>query len=235
MQSIQSNPSHEAPRCAKCSYSFADLSAIERCPECGASVLESLAAQQHREQGRRLTSPKQVWGMPVYDIVVRAGQTPESQHARGWVAIGPKASGGIALGAIARGYIAIGAVSMGGVTMGATSIGVLPLGALAIGGAATGGLGIGLFAQGPMSIGVAAQGNVAIGVLTRGQVVIAPVEVLGRSTATMSANFFDTLSPIIGNTPSGLSPSNGLVWATALLALLGVFVCLLVRAQARVK
>ena len=222
-----------APMCSNCSYSFEDLTTLERCPECGASVLESLAAEQHRESGRRRTSSRIVRGLPIYDIVVRPGSTPESQHARGWIAIGPKATGGIALGAVAKGIVAIGAVSMGGITMGATSIGLLSIGAVSLGLLVTGGVAVGGFAQGPVSVGASGQGNVAVGVISRGNVVVSPSEIAGKSTAEMSSVFFDTLGPLVGNHPSWMMGGNAVVWAAVVPAMIGVIVCLAVAGKAR--
>ncbi len=220
--------SKPAPKCAKCSYSFAGMTTLERCPECGASVLESLAAEQYRELGRRFTSSKIVRGLPLYEIVTVPGRTPGSNHARGWIAIGPKATGAVAIGVIARGIISIGVVSIGGISLGATSIGVLSLGVLAIGGIATGVTAIGVFAQGVVGVGVAAQGSVAVGVLARGRVVVAPAEIAGEPTATKSAEFFDALSSVVGNASLGPIQHASLGWVVILAAVVGVVVSMLV-------
>ena len=182
---MPNQPKKHAPSCTNCGYSFADLAALERCPECGVSILESLAAIQHADEGQRRTSERVIWGLPLYDIVIQSGSTPESRHARGWIAVGPMATGVIAMGAIAKGGISIGAISFGGLSLGATSIGFLSLGPLAIGAITTGGLALGAFAQGPVTIGFAAQGNVAIGLLTRARIAISPPEIAGRSTPSI--------------------------------------------------
>ena len=225
MYTINTN---QAPKCTKCSYSFADLTTLERCPECGASVLESLAAEQHRDSGRRITSSKIVWGLPLYEIVTVPGRLPGSNHARGWIAIGPKATGVVAIGAYSRGIISIGAMSFGGISLGAMSIGILSLGSMAIGGITTGAVAIGAYAQGVVSVGVAAQGNVAIGVFASGKIVIAPAEIAGKSTATMSANFFDSVSSVIGGSSWGPIQHPSLVWAVIVPAIIGLITSMLV-------
>mgnify|MGYP001351603188 CR=1 FL=1 len=219
--------------CPKCSYSLDGFSTLDRCPECGVSILECLVAEQNRDTGRRLTSRAVVNGWPLYDFVLRPGRMPEGAHARGWVAIGPKATGGIAIGAIARGYVAIGAVAMGGVTLGAVSIGVLSLGSLALGVIATGALAIGGLAQGMVSGGVAAQGMVAVGILARGRVVVAPSQVAGQSAADLSARFFSAVSPLTGGPSWGALQSSRIIWAVLVPTLLGIVVAMLVLRSAR--
>ncbi|MFN7430048.1 MAG: hypothetical protein ACK5TP_05645, partial [bacterium] len=161
-------------------------------------VLYSLAAEQWRDHGIRRTSSRIVLGWPLYDFIVSPGRLPGSNHARGWIAMGPKATGGVAIGAFARGYIAIGATAVGGITLGVMSIGVLSLGSLAIGGIASGLLAIGAFAQGGVGVGAAAQGNLAVGLLAKGKVVVAPAELAGKPLAEVSTAFFNAVSSVLG-------------------------------------
>jgi hypothetical protein len=223
-----------APKCARCSYSFAGMATLERCPECGTPVLESLAAEQRRDHGIRQTSSKIVAGWPLYDFIVSPGRLPGSNHACGWIAIGPKATGGVAIGAFARGYIAIGAGAVGGITLGVTSIGMLSLGTLAIGGIASGMLAIGAFAQGQVAVGAAAQGTVAVGLLTNGKVVVAPTELAGKPRAEVSTAFFDAVSTVFGKASIGpILPTASLAWAVLVPTLLCLVVALEVRRRTR--
>jgi hypothetical protein len=223
-----------APKCARCSYSFAGMATLERCPECGTPVLESLAAERQRDHGIRQTSSKIVAGWPLYDFIVSPGRLPGSNHARGWIAIGPKATGGVAIGAFARGYIAIGAISIGGITLGAISIGVLSLGSLAIGGISSGIFSVGAFAQGQVGVGLAAQGTVAVGLIAKGKVVVAPAELAGKTRAEVSTAFFDAVSSVFGKASIGpILPTASLAWAVLVPTLLCLVVALEVRRRTR--
>ena len=101
-----------------------------------------------------------MWGLPLYDFVIRGGSDRQSWNARGVIAVGAHASGVIAFGgATARGVIALaGGASAGvfayaggarvglGACSGGASLGALALaGGVAIGAAVvTGGFPVGI-------------------------------------------------------------------------------------------
>ncbi len=62
--------------------------------------------------GRRMTSQLRLWGWPLYDFQVsdpgNAYSRSEARHAKGWLAVGDKATGFLAFGNYARGIIAVG-------------------------------------------------------------------------------------------------------------------------------
>jgi zinc protease len=118
--------------------------------------------------GRRATSKRQLLGWPIYDFQVSDPSSQQSssdaRHAKGWIAVGDKATGFVAIGHYARGIFAfggrsLGVVSFGGVSMGLVSFGGVALGLLAIGGGA-----IGHSAIGGGAIGWQAAGGGAFGI-----------------------------------------------------------------------
>jgi RNA polymerase sigma factor (sigma-70 family) len=120
-------------------------------------------------EGRRFTSRLRLLGWPLYDFQVSDpvfGQVIPRQalHAKGWIAVGDKATGLLAVGNFARGIVAIGGVCFGLVSFGALSIGLLTLGGLSMGLLATGGLAIGHSSIGGAALGWQSMGGVAIGI-----------------------------------------------------------------------
>ena len=119
--------------------------------------------------GRRFTSRLRLLGWPLYDFQVSdpvfSQVTPRrALHAKGWIAVGDKATGLLAVGNFARGIIAIGGVCFGLVSFGALSIGLLTLGGLSMGLLATGGLSIGHSSIGGAALGWQSMGGVAVGI-----------------------------------------------------------------------
>ena len=85
-------------------------------------------------------------------------------HAKGFIAIGDKATGFIAIGGLARGVIAIGGCALGLISFGGVSLGaLLAVGGLAIGGVAFGGAAVGGVAMGGHASGFYACGGAAFG------------------------------------------------------------------------
>ena len=126
-------------------------------------------ANKPKLEGRRFTSRLRLLGWPLYDFQVSDpvfGQvTPlPALHAKGWIAVGDKATGFLAVGNFARGIVAIGGVCFGLVSFGALSIGLLTLGGLSIGLLATGGLAIGHSSVGGAALGWQSMGGVAVGI-----------------------------------------------------------------------
>ena len=106
--------------------------------------------------GRRYTSELSFLGLPLVDIQVSdpdrmmaVGPKPrKAPPAKGWIAIGDKATGVIAIGGRTLGVISIGGfscgvLSLGGLSIGLVSIGGAAIGMLALGGGAAGYVGIG--------------------------------------------------------------------------------------------
>lgn len=126
-------------------------------------------ANKPKLEGRRFTSRLRLLGWPLYDFQVSDpvfGQvkTGPTLHAKGWIAVGDKATGLLAVGNFARGIVAIGGVCFGLVSFGALSIGLLTLGGLSIGLLATGGLAIGHSSVGGAALGWQSMGGVAVGI-----------------------------------------------------------------------
>ena len=117
-------------------------------------------------EGRVYQSEKRFLGLPLIDIQVGTpsldGNRQQPRHARGWIAIGDRATGFVAIGGIAKGIISMGGLSVGVLSFGGLSIGLLSLGGLAIGGIAVGGLGIGWLGIGGFALGWNALGGGAI-------------------------------------------------------------------------
>ncbi len=155
-------------------------------------------------KGRVYQSEKRFLGLPFIDIQVATplidGKGQQPRHARGWIAIGDRATGFIAIGGIAKGIISMGGLSVGALSVGGMSIGLLSLGGLAIGGIAAGGLGIGWLGIGGFALGWNALGGGAIawnvacggGALARhaafGGGAIATDIAMGGSATAMHAN-----------------------------------------------
>ena len=112
-------------------------------------------------KGRSYTSSFELFGYPLVDIQFSDadfGGNPidkkQRKHARGWIALGDKATGILfAVGGIAKGFVACGGVAMGAVSFGGVSIGVLSLGGLAIGMWGFGGAAIGYDVMGGAAVG----------------------------------------------------------------------------------
>jgi zinc protease len=121
--------------------------------------------------GRRVTSSREFLGWPVYDFQVsdpgwQVGRSTaaETLHAKGWIAVGDRATGLIAVGNSARGILAVGGRAIGLVAVGGLSLGLISIGGLAMGLLALGGLAIGHSAVGGAAIGWQSVGGAAIGI-----------------------------------------------------------------------
>jgi RNA polymerase sigma factor (sigma-70 family) len=126
-------------------------------------------ANKPKIEGRRFTSRLRLLGWPLYDFQVSDpvfGQvkTGPALHAKGWIAVGDKATGLLAIGNFARGIVAIGGVCFGLVSFGALSIGLLTFGGFSMGLLAIGGLAIGHSSIGGAALGWQSNGGVAVGI-----------------------------------------------------------------------
>ena len=116
--------------------------------------------------GRRTTSARRFLGWPIYDFQVSdpaSQQTvTEPLHAKGWIAVGDRATGFLAIGGFAKGFCACGGVSIGAISFGGAAIGLCSFGGLALGLLAMGGLAVGHSAIGGGAIGWQAVGGCAL-------------------------------------------------------------------------
>ncbi len=129
------------------------------------------AKPQSHWVGRRGTSSIRLFGWPLWDFQcgdpgagMGTGKPVQPLHARGWLAVGDRATGFIALGGRATGVFAFGGLAMGLVAFGGMAVGALALGGLAAGGLALGGFALGHSAAGGGAIGWQAAGGGAIGI-----------------------------------------------------------------------
>lgn len=118
--------------------------------------------------GRRMTSQTRLLGWPLYDFQVAdpGDNQPRSEpfHAKGWLAVGDKATGFLAIGNYARGIIALGGRSLGVFALGGLAFGLFSFGGLSIGLLSIGGLAIGHSAIGGGAVGWQAVGGGAVGI-----------------------------------------------------------------------
>lgn len=175
--------------------------------------------------GRRYTSRAKLLGMPAISIAYGIGPDGKPGHAKGWIALGDKATG----------VLAVGGFAMGGVTLGGLSVGVFSIGGMSVGlltafggcsvsplGMAMGGCAIGLLATGGMAIGVGATGGFTLGVFGWGppQSTIAMFKLTPRGEGAPEAKvFFDSLSWLFGSPRMGSGMLRAAGWQLAVLAL----------------
>ena len=203
-----STPTSDAERdgskskCTSCGYILDMLEAPSRCPECGTSLADMLRRHSERNVGSRARSTKVLWGMPLYDVVLQSGDSPESRTAKGVIAIGPRATGVVALGSSARGVVSIGVTSFGIVSAGVFSFGFVSVGSMAFGALAVGALGVGVFSSGAMAAGLAAKGSMVAGVAAWGSQPYGVTEVIGLQTPGPTSGLGQALLYV----PTGLWP-----------------------------
>lgn len=120
--------------------------------------------------GRRGTCTIRWWGWPLWDFQVSTpasaidGKQSFPLHARGWLAVGDRATGFIAIGGRSTGVVAIGGICFGLVSFGGCAIGLLAaVGGLALGTLALGGGAVGYSAAGGGALGWQSAGGAAIG------------------------------------------------------------------------
>ncbi len=220
----QATPDLPDPRCAACGHDLKGATTSAVCPECGRPLVEVLVRGPLRyAMGRRYVSRARVGSLPLLAYAIGPGSDGKPGHARGFIAIGDKATGVIAIGGLARGVVAIGGLSVGICTFGGASIGTLSaLGGLAIAplGSSIGGLSIGGLAQGGLAVGIVAQGGLAIGWAARGGEAIGKYAWSLASKAQTSeetlALFRNQLEVLVG--PPGVnSLFHGVVWTLAIM------------------
>jgi hypothetical protein len=124
--------------------------------------------------GRRGTSRLRLLGWPLWDFQVSdpaprllAGprvKPAQPLHARGWLAVGDRATGLIAIGGRATGVFAFGGMAAGVVALGGIAYGLVALGGLALGGLVLGGAAIGHSSVGGFAAGWQSAGGAAFGI-----------------------------------------------------------------------
>ncbi len=154
--------------------------------------------------GRKATSQYRLLGWPLFDFQVSDPTNSRSMssplHAKGWFAVGDKATGLVAIGGIARGVLAIGGLALGlfscgglclgVVSLGGTTLGLLSMGGLAVGHSALGGGAIGWQAAGGGALGVySANGGLAVaGHIAEGGLAISKKYAVGGEARAPEAN-----------------------------------------------
>ncbi len=213
------------PRCAACGHDLKRAISSAVCPECGRPIVEVLVRGPAQISiGRRYVSKARVGSLPLIAFAIGPGSDGKPGHARGFIALGDKATGVIAIGGFARGIVAIGGASVGVCTLGGASIGTLgAIGGLACAplGSSVGGLSIGAVAQGGFAIGFVAQGGFAIGWAARGAGAIGQyawsLASNAQATEATRALFRDHLELFLGP-PGAMSLMHGVLWTFAVFA-----------------
>lgn len=229
MSDTQSNAPGR-PRCSNCGHDLTGAVRSASCPECGRPLVEVLVRDDSmivKLMGRRYTSRATLLGMPAVSIAMGVGPDGKMGHARGWIAIGDRATGVIALGGMARGVVAIGGMAMGIVSLGGLSLGVLgSLGGLSVAilGLALGGLAAGLVASGGMALGVVTMGGACLGWYAWGpppSCIAMHIHrfVAGQPADAEAAAVFEFLAPLIGGS-LGRAQFQPMLWLVSTLFLL---------------
>jgi hypothetical protein len=214
------------PTCANCGHDLSGLVDSSKCTECGRPLVEVLVRKTtHKASFRRYTSRARILGLPALSIARGVGPDGQEGHARGWIAIGDKATGVIALGGLARGIVAMGGMSMGVFTVGGMSLGLFgAFGGMAVSlaGLAVGGMAAGFLATGGMAIGVGAVGGTTIGWCAWGppRSSLAAHRVLGGGGTAgdpTALQFFDAFAWLFGPAPGPIPIGQPMVWLLAVM------------------
>jgi len=120
-------------------------------------------------------STTKLCGWPLLSINIGFDTNAQMRHAKGWVALGTRATGFAAFGFfVARGVFALGALACGVGTVSLASIGIITvsvigLGVVSISAFAVGYLAVGVLAIGYKSVGIIAIGREVVGIIGIGQ------------------------------------------------------------------
>jgi len=142
----------DTPYCNSCGYQLTGLTESSRCPECGKPIVEVLVRPSFFGQGRRYTSARKLFGLPI--VALASGPSGMEKYGApvGIIAIGDRPSGVIAIGGAPVGIIAIGGVARGLFAFGGCAIGGIALGGFSVGVLACGGFALGAWAVGGMAL-----------------------------------------------------------------------------------
>jgi hypothetical protein len=211
------------PRCGQCGHDLSGATDSSKCPECGRPLVEVLVRETAKNlRFRRYASKATLFGMPAIAVATGIGPDGQQGHARGWIAIGDKATGVIALGGLARGVFALGGLSIGLFTCGGMSLGVfLSFGGMSIAplGMAVGGMAVGALAAGGMAVGYGAIGGGGFGYHTwaPGGSGIHRMIVRGGSPDPAAVAFFERLSWLLGPPTGRVGLLRPLAWIASLM------------------
>ncbi|MBL9120726.1 MAG: zinc ribbon domain-containing protein [Phycisphaerae bacterium] len=215
------------PYCANCGHDLTGLVDSAKCSECGRPLVEILVREANKNlRFKRYASKAKLFGLPAIAVSKGIGPDGKPGHARGWIAIGDKATGVVALGGLARGILAIGGTSIGLFSFGGMSIGLLTsFGGLSIAplGLAIGGMSIGALAWGGMTAGFAAVGGSAYSFYhwAPSGIGVHRVLVRGGSGDPAAMAFFDSISLLFGPPSGRLSFLRPLAWTVTILVSVG--------------
>jgi len=142
----------DVPYCVNCNYELTGLTESSKCPECGKPIVEVLVRASFLGRGRRYTSKRKLFGLPLVAIAFGPRGTQRYGAPVGFVAIGDQPRGVIAFGGAPVGVIAVGGIPRGVIAIGGLSFGVLSFGGIGVGVLAVGGLTLGLWAVGGLAL-----------------------------------------------------------------------------------
>jgi hypothetical protein len=214
------------PRCGQCGHDLSGVTESSKCPECGRPLVEVLVRDTGKNlRFRRYASKATLFGMPAIAVATGIGPDGRQGHARGWIAIGDKATGVIALGGLAMGVVAFGGMSIGLFTFGGMSLGVfLAFGGMAVAplGLAAGGMAVGALAAGGMAVGYGAIGGGGFGYYTwaPGGSGIHRMMVRGGPPDPEAVAFFDRLAWLLGPTTGRPAMLRPIAWVISLMLIL---------------
>lgn len=198
------------PYCSNCGYSLLGCTDSSKCPECGRPLVEVLTRDPLHPPGYsgvRRRSQQLLFGLPLIDVAFGPHGDERFGHARGFIALGDKATGVIAcggksIGVIAFGGLAIGVFAFGGLALGFIGIGglavglILALGGQAVGAVAIGGGALGLAAFGGFAAGYGASGGMAFGHFAEGGQAVGTHVITAMTRDPAAVSFFQTFAPI---------------------------------------
>ncbi len=212
------------PISANCGQDLTGLVDSSKCSECGKPLVEVLVRETSKTQRfRRYSSKAKLFGMPALSIARGIGPDGRPGHARGWIAIGDRATGVVAFGGSARGIVAFGGSSVGVFAVGGMSVGLfVSFGGMAISplGLAFGGMAIGAIAVGGMAIGFAAVSGSSVAYYSwgppGGSWAAYRVMVRGGPGDQPAIDFFESISWLVGSPSGRLSMLRPMVWAVSI-------------------
>ncbi len=129
--------------------------------------LQALPPKVRAMFGFDYKSKRQIWGMPLLHVAHGLDPvTGKNRSARGFVAIGGRATGVFAFGGMATGCFAFGGIARGLFALGGVSIGLFSIGGLAIALiCGKGGTALGSIVNGGFAAGIVAQGGKALSMI----------------------------------------------------------------------